>query len=222
MTTNNDDTKKEVLGITLKDSKNNGLSDKKHPFRITPNHPQTNSDNINVANNAAQRISQDDELMKKIFPHKEVIKGKIVSVFPYIEEVYPLKDVPEEVVSKMEKTTLTEQWKKGKIKRAKYWVKYRNGNIDIWELSEGITIESKPEIIEVLAPVLSFEECKDLKSHDEKATIKLGEKIIENDKLKELLKEWIHYYPIVLYEYEDTLKTKDIIELYDRTREVLK
>lgn len=117
---------------------------------------------------------------------------------------------------------LTAQWKKGKIKKAKYWVKYRNGNIDIWELSEGITIESKPEIIEVLAPVLSFEECKDLKLHDEKATIKLGEKIIENDKLKELLKEWIHYYPIVLYEYEDTLKTKDIIELYDRTREVLK
>lgn len=44
----------------------------------------------------------------------------------------------------------------------------------------------------------------------------------ENQKLKELLKEWIHYYPIVLYKHEDTLKTKDIIELYDRTREVLK
>ena len=42
------------------------------------------------------------------------------------------------------------------------------------------------------------------------------------EKLKELLKEWIHHYPIVLYEYEDTLKTKDIIELYDKTREVLK
>ena len=44
----------------------------------------------------------------------------------------------------------------------------------------------------------------------------------ENQRLKELLKEWIHYYPIILYEHEDTLKTKDIIELYDRTREVLK
>ena len=44
---------------------------------------------------------------------------------------------------------------------------------------------------------------------------------VENKKLKELLKEWIHYYPIILYEHEDTLKTKDIIELYDRTREVL-
>ena len=136
----------------------------------------TNNDDVNVANNVAQRNSQD----------------------------------------------LTELWKKGELKKAKYWVKYRNGNIDIWELSEGITIESKPEIIEVLAPVLSFEECKDLKLHDEKATIKLGEKIIENDKLKELLKEWIHYYPIILHKYEDIFKTKDIIELYDRTREVLK
>lgn len=44
----------------------------------------------------------------------------------------------------------------------------------------------------------------------------------ENQKLKELLKEWIHYYPIILYEYEDTLKTKDIVELFDKTREVLK
>lgn len=56
----------------------------------------------------------------------------------------------------------TEKWKKGELKKAKYWVKYRNGNIDIWELSEGITIESKPEIIEVLAPVPSFEQWQSL------------------------------------------------------------
>ena len=39
----------------------------------------------------------------------------------------------------------------------------------------------------------------------------------ENQRLKELLKQWLHFYPIVLYEYEDTLKTKDIIELYEKT-----
>ena len=39
----------------------------------------------------------------------------------------------------------------------------------------------------------------------------------ENQQLKELLKQWVHFYPIVLYEYEDTLKTRDIIELYDKT-----
>ena len=59
--------------------------------------------------------------------------------------------------------TLTEQRKKGELKKNKYWVKYKNGKIDTWELSEGITIESKPEIIEVLAPVPSFEENQQLK-----------------------------------------------------------
>lgn len=44
----------------------------------------------------------------------------------------------------------------------------------------------------------------------------------ENQQLKTLLKEWMHFYPIILYEHEDTLKTKDIVELYDKTREVLK
>ena len=44
----------------------------------------------------------------------------------------------------------------------------------------------------------------------------------ENQQLKALLREWMHFYPIVLYEHEDTLKTKDIVELYDKTREVLK
>lgn len=44
----------------------------------------------------------------------------------------------------------------------------------------------------------------------------------ENQQLKTLLKEWMHFYPIILYEHEDTLKTKDIVELFDKTREVLK
>lgn len=39
----------------------------------------------------------------------------------------------------------------------------------------------------------------------------------ENQQLKTLLKEWMHFYPIILYEHEDTLKTRDIIELYDKT-----
>lgn len=44
----------------------------------------------------------------------------------------------------------------------------------------------------------------------------------ENQQLKSLLKEWMHFYPIILYEHEDTLKTKNIVELFDKTREVLK
>ena len=107
--------------------------------------------------------------------------------------------------------TLTEQWKKGELKKNKYWVKYKNGKIDTWELSEGITIESKPEIIEVLAPVPSYQEWQEtLRALDAaRKAIKMEDKTInrlvnsgkqcnyknaqlaeENAKLKELLKEY--------------------------------
>ena len=82
-------------------------------------------------------------------------------------------------------TDLTEQWKKGEIKKNKYWVKYKNGKIDTWELSEGITIESKPEIIEVLAPVPSYEEWQKVLNIDFNNEVLR----LENAKLKELLKE---------------------------------
>lgn len=130
-------------------------------------------------------------------------------------------------VAQQNSQDLTKLWKRGKLEFGKeYYVRFEDGEISTarWcyytnQDRYGFDVD---DIVEVLAPVPSYEEYKDLKLHDEKATIKLGEKIIENDKLKSLLKEWIHYYPIVLYEYEDTLKTKDIIELYERTREVLK
>lgn len=56
-------------------------------------------------------------------------------------------------------------------------------------------------------------------SHQEPSVLRQELEIRE---LKELLREWMHFYPIILYEHEDTLKTKDIVELYDKTREVLK
>lgn len=101
-------------------------------------------------------------------------------------------------------TDLTEQWKKGELKKNKYWVKYKNGKIDTWELSEGITIESKPEIIEVLSPVPSYEEWKAsenyidylkqcisvYESKDKQATetsIAYNELAKENEELKEIL-----------------------------------
>lgn len=55
MTTNNNDIKKEVSGITLKDSKNNKLNTQNTSLGITHNYTQTNSDDINVA----QANSQD-------------------------------------------------------------------------------------------------------------------------------------------------------------------
>lgn len=71
--------------------------------------------------------------------------------------------------------SLTEQWKKGELPAGRYWIKYRSGRIDDWDLFGGKTIESKPEIVEVLAPMPSYEEWK--------------AKLEENTKLKELLKE---------------------------------
>lgn len=110
-------------------------------------------DDINVANNVAQRNSQD----------------------------------------------LTELWKKGKLEVGEeYWViltdeRYLRSIVvpvrAFYSCECGFEGYLDNEIKEVLAPVPSFEEYKDLKLHDEKATIKLGEKIIENDKLKSLLKE---------------------------------
>lgn len=81
--------------------------------------------------------------------------------------------------------TLTEQWKNGELPRGQYWVKEKGGKIAEWEIGgEGIIIETKPKIDEVLAPVPSYEEWQKLKLHDEKATIKLGEVYIENQQLK--------------------------------------
>jgi hypothetical protein len=76
----------------------------------------------------------------------------------------------------------------------------------------------------VLAPVPSYEEWKTVFNCANKYEVEYIECANdyedvkkENQQLKALLKEWMHFYPIILYEHEDTLKTKDIIELYDKT-----
>ena len=81
---------------------------------------------------------------------------------------------------------LTEQWKKGKLV-GRYFVKYRSGRISDWYFLEGIPIEINPMIVEVLAPVPSFEECLELES--DSLAKKQAEEIIaeleaENEKLK--------------------------------------
>lgn len=175
-------------------------------------------DNINVA----QRISQDDELMKKIFPHKEVINGKIVSVFPYIEEVYPLKDVPQEVVSKMETTTLTEQWKKGELKTGWYYVS-RNNNVEMLEyvgdyfLSGDVPLIDDKDVstLEVLAPVPSWEEYLESESHC--AVYSEVNQVLKkkNQQLKELLKECKNLI-------NECIRGDYVKELCERINEVLK
>ena len=62
-------------------------------------------------------------------------------------------------------------------------------------------------------PVPSYEEWRSTGKFAMEA-IKVAE---ENQQLKELLNQWVKFYPIVLYEHEDTLKVKDIIELFEKT-----
>lgn len=166
----------------------------------------TNNDNINVAKNVAQRNLQDKELIKKIFPHKEIIEGESVLVFPYIEEASPLKDLPQEVVSNMEKTidhisqeekkvSLTEQWKKGELKvEEEYWV----------ILTDELYLRSPEpvrafysceyefegyldnDIKEVLSPVPSYCDCLINEALIKDLSKKVNKPIEENQRLKKV------------------------------------
>lgn len=130
------------------------------------------------------------------------------------------KDVTEDVKKSHNKQTLTELWKKYELEEGHYYLK-DNEYIFI-DYFNGVSFEETCdfEIKEVLAPVPSFNEWQQMKAFcEEFNALEVSE---ENQRLKDLLKEWMHFYPIILYEHEDTLKTKDIVELYDKTREVLK
>lgn len=59
-------------------------------------------------------------------------------------------------------TDLTKDWKDGKLPAGRYWVKYRSGRIDDWDLLGGKTIETKPEIVEVLAEIPDYVEWRNM------------------------------------------------------------
>lgn len=88
--------------------------------------------------------------------------------------------------------TLTEQWKKGKLERGRYYIKYRgnymsdNWHGDCWEDSWSEYVE------EVIAPVPSYEEWKQLhKFLEEFNALDVAK---ENQQLKELLKECREFF----------------------------
>lgn len=115
--------------------------------------------------------------------------------------------------------TLTEQWKKGELDTGWYYLKTeKETSIGLYYEAFGHkiwTLKPMENIEEVLSVVPSYEKWQQLiKFLEEFNALDVAK---ENQQLKTLLKEWMHFYPIILYEHEDTLKTKDIIELYDKT-----
>ena len=84
--------------------------------------------------------------------------------------------------------TLTEQWKKGELKTGDYYVKPRNGQVFVYHINHSVKHiyhNHAGEIKEVLAPVPSYEEWKQLhKFLEEFNALEVAK---ENAKLKELI-----------------------------------
>lgn len=139
-------------------------------------------------------------------------------------------------------TNLTEQWKARELKEfygKPFYIKKQNGVVKVDYLCQYGFLNNY-DVVEVLAPC-DYEEWQQLKEYERVVTsynmkpmdyeiaCETVNKLLdekkglrqENTQLKELLKEWCKFYPIVLYEYEDTLKTKDIVELYEKTNSAL-
>ena len=118
-------------------------------------------------------------------------------------------------------TSLTEQWKKGELEEGMYYIKYKGSEkLDWWHgyywedsWSEGIE--------EVLAPVPSYVEWKNITNtldYEYKGNLNLRE---ENQKLKDLLKEC--YKMLAQYHVENSEPSLDKnIELLTKIDEVLK
>ena len=119
-------------------------------------------------------------------------------------------------------TNLTDKWKKGELPSGRYWVKYRSGRIDEWDLLGGKTIETKPEIVEILVEVPSYEEWQELKEfanysihNRDELTRQINFWMQENTKLKELLKD---SHDII---YETAFKLRKVSEI-DKCNEIRK
>ena len=86
--------------------------------------------------------------------------------------------------------TLTEQWKKGELPTGDYYVKPKNGQVFVYHINHSVKHiyhNHAGEIKEVLAPVPSYEEWKQLhKFLEEFNALDVAK---ENQQLKELLKE---------------------------------
>ena len=116
---------------------------------------------------------------------------------------------------------LTEQWKKGELPYAEYYIKLGGGEYtnDVWDIDGWQSFNKKGDVVvEVLSPVPSYEEWQ--ASYNcmlENEVLRL-----KNAQLKELLKECIPYFNALV---EKRLKLEYIPQVYEllsKINEVLK
>ena len=124
------------------------------------------------------------------------------------------KDVTEDVKKSHNEQTLTEQWKKGELEHGEYWC----------EITESPYVERvylpccDDIIVEVLAPVPSWEQWQQMKAFCEEFNVlNVAE---ENQRLKELLKEC--NLLLIKQQANDEVEHKESAELVLRIEEVLK
>ena len=153
------------------------------------------------------------KIMQEMFPNATFVDANG-------ERVADTSKTIDHIADTSKKASLTEQYKTRTLQNDFYY--FDNGKTQYIVEYHNIKGFEGLDGVKVLERVPSYEKWKSLNQ--------LLDSSLETNKAlahrlnicKELLKEWIHYYPIILYEYEDTLKTKDIVELFDKTREALK
>lgn len=94
--------------------------------------------------------------------------------------------------------SLTEQWKKGELPEGGYYVKLESGKIDLYFIV--YDDDNCDEIVEIIAPVPSYEEWEQLQNwadftndyHELREKLEIAD--YKNAELKELLKECRKYF----------------------------
>lgn len=125
-------------------------------------------------------------------------------------------------------TNLTEQWKKGKLPEGKYWVKYEHwtDTVEMLDYCVGMFLDidvpiDNDRIEQILAPVPSYEEWKDLKS---KLQLKETAYDFDTARLAEenaQLKERVSKLEKMKYSYTPE-EWNTMLRTVNRTKELLK
>lgn len=112
---------------------------------------------------------------------------------------------------------LTEAWKNGELEEGEYYVKLESGKIDIYFMV--YDDDDCDEIVEIIAPVPSYEELEQLKAENRALAMGSFPMMIEAAKKIDELKELLKKCQGVLLTYSNMHGN---YELYDKINKVLK